>query len=316
MTRTDSATTPSPAPAPAPAPDRTDTEVLVRARNVSRTFGDVVAVDDVSLEIRAGSMVGLLGPNGAGKSTLISMFCGQRRPTTGSVQILGGDPRDAATRVRLGTTPQETGLPESLKVAEVLRFVAAQFPDPMDPDYILDRFELAEKAKSQTGGLSGGQKRRLALALAVVGRPELVLLDEPTTGLDVEARRGVWSLIRDYHTAGGTVVLSSHNMAEVEELAQRVVVINRGRVVADDTATAIRTRVATRRVRFSASQIPEITHIERDNSDGDRHELWTADSDAVVRELVTSGVAFSDLEVVSASLEEAFVDLTREGAAA
>jgi len=175
---------------------------------------------------------------------------------------------------------------------------------------------LSHKGGSQTGGLSGGQKRRLSLALALVGRPDLILLDEPTTGLDVEARRHVWSAIRDYHGSGGTVVLSSHNMAEVEELARRVVVIDRGRVVADDDVATIRTRVATRRVSLRADVLPELPGSERLTSDGDLHELFTSDSDAVVRELVTSGAEFSDLEVVSASLEEAFVALTRQEQAA
>jgi len=181
---------------------------------------------------------------------------------------------------------------------------------------LLERFGLSHKGGSQTGGLSGGQKRRLSLALALVGRPDLILLDEPTTGLDVEARRHVWSAIRDYHGSGGTVVLSSHNMAEVEELARRVVVIDRGRVVADDDVATIRTRVATRRVSLRADVLPELPGSERLTSDGDLHELFTSDSDAVVRELVTSGAEFSNLEVVSASLEEAFVALTREEQAA
>lgn len=289
---------------------------LARVVGVGRTYGEVIALDDVSLDLPRGELLGLLGPNGAGKSTLIGLLCGQRKPSSGRVEIFGGDPRAAANRVRLGMTPQETGLPPTLKVAEVLTFVASHYPDPMATGPLLERFGLSDKAASQTGALSGGQKRRLALALALVGRPELVLLDEPTTGLDVEARREVWQVIRDYHAGGGTVVLSSHNMAEVETLAGRVVVIHRGQVVADDTATAIRTRVATRRVTVWADRLPELPTVERTSSDGNRHELWTANSDAVVRALVTSDTPFRDLEVVSASLEEAFVDLTSKEQAA
>ncbi|MGI8625731.1 MAG: AAA family ATPase [Geodermatophilaceae bacterium] len=164
--------------------------------------------------------------------------------------------------------------------------------------------------------MSGGQKRRLALALALVGRPDLILLDEPTTGLDVEARRDVWEAIRDYHTGGGTVVLSSHNMTEVEALARRVVVIDRGRIVADDDVSAIRTRVATRRVSLRAAMLPHLPGTQRVTTDDDHHELFTSDSDAVVRQLVASGAPFSDLEVASASLEEAFVAITRQEQAA
>jgi len=150
----------------------------------------------------------------------------------------------------------------------------------------------------------------------LVGRAELILLDEPTTGLDVEDRGDVWAVIRDFHANGGTVVLSSHNMAEVEELARWVVVMDRGRVVADDDVATIRTRVATRRVSLRADVLPELLGSERLTSDGDRHELFTSDSDAVVRELVTSGAESSDLEGISASLEEAFVALTRQEQAA
>jgi len=289
---------------------------IARLLDVSRTFGNVVALDHVSVDLRRGELVGLLGPNGAGKSTLISLLCGQRKPSAGRVEIFSGDPRTAKNRVRLGMTPQETGLPPTLRVGEVLNFVASHYPDPMATGPLLERFGLSHKGGSQTGGLSGGQKRRLSLALALVGRPDLILLDEPTTGLDVEARRHVWSAIRDYHGSGGTVVLSSHNMAEVEELARRVVVIDRGRVVADDDVATIRTRVATRRVSLRADVLPELPGSERLTSDGDLHELFTSDSDAVVRELVTSGAEFSDLEVISASLEEAFVALTRQEQAA
>lgn len=289
---------------------------LARALAVRRTFGDVVALDDVSLDLARGELVALLGPNGAGKSTLISLLSGQRKPSSGRVEIFGGDPRVAASRLRLGMTPQETGLPPTLKVREVLGFVAAHYPHPMATGPLLERFGLADKANNQTGALSGGQRRRLALALALVGNPDLVLLDEPTTGLDVEARRDVWAAIRDYHADGGTVVLSSHNMAEVEALAQRVVVINRGRVVADDDLASIRTRVATRRISLRANALPDLPGTGRFTSDGDRHELFTSDSDAVVRELVASGTPFADLEVASASLEEAFVTLTHQEEAA
>jgi len=289
---------------------------IARLLDVSRTFGNVLALDHVSVDLRRGELVGLLGPNGAGKSTLISLLCGQRKPSAGRVEMFSGDPRTAKNRVRLGMTPQETGLPPTLRVGEVLNFVASHYPDPMATGPLLERFGLSHKGGSQTGGLSGGQKRRLSLALALVGRPDLILLDEPTTGLDVEARRHVWSAIRDYHGSGGTVVLSSHNMAEVEELARRVVVIDRGRVVADDDVATIRTRVATRRVSLRADVLPDLPGSERLTSDGDLHELFTSDSDAVVRELVTSGAEFSNLEVVSASLEEAFVALTREEQAA
>lgn len=313
----------SPAVAPTPAdaapsvdaapPADTATPVL-EAVGVTRRFGAVVALDDVSLAVRPGELVGLLGPNGAGKTTLLSLVTGLRRPDSGVVRLFGGDPRDPAHRVSLGTTPQETGLPATLTVREVADFVAGHYPSPMPRGEVLERFGLTDLAKRQTGGLSGGQKRRLAVALALVGRPRLVVLDEPTTGLDVEARHELWQALRDYHADGATVVVTSHYLEEVEALAERVVVIGQGRVLVDDTLAAVLDRVHLRRVTVTlpgaatdvVRALPGVSRLERD---GDRFELLASDADALVRALVA--LPFRGLEVRGASLEEAFLSLTR-----
>ncbi len=290
-------------------------ELLARAVDVRRTFDATVAVDGVSLDVPAGQLIGLLGPNGAGKSTLISLLLGLRRPTSGSVELFGGDPRDAVNRRSMGNTPQETGLPPLLRVREVVDFVAGHHPSAMPTGELLERFGLTDLAKRQAGGLSGGQKRRLAVALAFVGRPRLVFLDEPTTGLDVDARHALWQAIRDFHADGGTVVLTSHYLEEVQALAERVVVIDRGRVLADDTLDAVRAVVDVRCVslctadRAALEALPGVTSVTQGRAD--RFDLLTTDSDAVVRELVHRSVAFTDLEVSATSLEEAFLSLTR-----
>jgi ABC-2 type transport system ATP-binding protein len=284
--------------------------IHARVVDVTRRYGDVAALDGVSLAVPAGQLLGLLGPNGAGKSTLLHLLSGLRRPTSGTAELFGGDPRDAARRRRLGTTPQETGLPATLRVREVVDIVARHYDDPLPRGELLERFGLAGLERRQTGGLSGGQRRRLAVALAFAGRPDLVLLDEPTTGLDVETRHTVWEAVREYHAAGGTVVLTSHYLDEVEALAERVVVVDHGRVLADGGVGDVRGIVATRRVRLRAPDVPPLAGIERSRSDGDRHELWTPDADALVRELVASGVPFRDLEVTTASLEDAFLAIT------
>lgn len=271
---------------------------LIEVRGAGRRYGDVVALDDVQLRVAEGELVGLLGPNGAGKTTLLQLICGLRRPTSGTVRLAGRDPREAAARVGLGMTPQETGLPPTLTVGEVTRFVAGHFPAPRPPAEVLDRFGLAGLERRQTGGLSGGQKRRMAVALAFVGRPRVVLLDEPTTGLDVDARQDLWAAIREFHAGGGTVLLTSHYLEEIDALARRVVVIDRGRVLIDDTVEAVRSRVAVRRVSYRTGA-------------GDRVEEMTEDADALVRGLVRSGADFQDLEVSRAGLEEAFLTLTR-----
>jgi ABC-2 type transport system ATP-binding protein len=287
---------------------------VAKAVNLTRRYGDVVALDKIDLDILAGELLGLLGPNGAGKSTLINLFTGLRRPHGGHVELFGMDPRQPAARRTTGMTPQETGLPPTLKVGEVVDFVSAHFESAVPRDELLERFGLTGLDKRQTGGLSGGQKRRLAVALAFAGRPRLVFLDEPTTGLDVEARKALWEGIRAFHADGGTVVLTSHYLEEVEALSSRVVVLGGGKVIADGTVDQIRGVVGLRRVSLVIAELPGlagIRHVEQ--SDGRTHVL-TPDADQFIRDLVHSDVPFKDLEVRPTSLEDAFLSLVKENA--
>ena len=284
--------------------------ILASAFSVGRTYRSVNALHDVSLTVEAGELVGLLGPNGAGKTTLLNLLTGVRRPTSGRVELFGGDPTRAENRRRIGVTPQETGLPATLRVGECVDLVAAHFPDPLPRMELLDRFGLADLARRQTGGLSGGQRRRLAVALAFVGRPSLVFLDEPTTGLDVSARHALWEGIRAFHADGGTVLLTSHYLEEIEALAKRVVVLGEGRVLADDTVDAIRARVGVRRVSLRVRELPLLPGVLRGSHVDGRTDLLTTDADQLVRDLVAKGVAFNDLEIRPTSLEEAFLTLT------
>ncbi|GGS49091.1 ABC transporter ATP-binding protein [Planobispora rosea] len=303
----------------APMATRTE-ETLARAVEVSRRYGDVLALDGLSLDIRSGELVGLLGPNGAGKSTLINLFVGLRRPSSGRVELLGGSPADPARRRGIGVTPQETGLPANLRVREVVDFVAAHYPSGVERGALLERFGLSGLERRQIGGLSGGQKRRLAVALAFVGSPRLVFLDEPTTGLDVEARRSLWEAIRHFHAEGGTVVLTSHYLEEVEALAERVVVIGQGRILADGTTAEVRDIAGVRRVTLTCDDLPglpELPGVLSTERDGARTHLLTTDADTLVRSLVRADVPFSDLEIRPTSLEEAFITITaRESRAA
>ncbi|RJL31213.1 ABC transporter ATP-binding protein [Bailinhaonella thermotolerans] len=285
---------------------------LAQAEHVTCRFGAVTALDRVSVEIPEGQFLGLLGPNGAGKSTLINLFAGLRRPTSGRVRLGGRDPRHPAARRHTGTTPQETGLPAALRVGECVDFVAAHYPDPMPRGELLERFGLTGLERRQTGGLSGGQRRRLAVALAFAGRPRLVFLDEPTTGLDVEARHALWEGVRAYHAEGGTVVLTSHYLEEVEALAERVLILDRGRVVRDGTVEDIRDAVRIRRVTLrGVFPLPPLSGLAGLEQEGDVTTLLTADVDALVRELVAAGVPLADLRVDAGSLEDAFLAITR-----
>jgi len=288
---------------------------LAHVDHVSRRFGSQLALDDVSLDIHSGEILGLLGPNGAGKSTLLSLLQGRRRPSSGRVKLFGGDPTDARYRARLGSTPQETALPDTLRVGEVVDLVAAHFAERVPTAELAGEFGFADLLRRQCGALSGGQKRRIAVALAFVGRPSLVLLDEPTTGLDVDARHGLWAAIRRHRAAGTTVVVTSHYLEEIEVLAERVVVIDRGRVLADDTLDAVRSRVSSSIVTLHTSdsagvrELPGIV-VAQPGEPGGLLALTVSDSDEFVRQLVTSGLAFDRLTVRGSSLEETFLALT------
>jgi ABC-2 type transport system ATP-binding protein len=207
--------------------------ITAALRGVTKRFAGVIALDGVDLELRTGELLALLGPNGAGKTTALSILLGLRRPDTGQAELFGADPRRPASRVAIGVTPQEASFPPTLRVGEVVDLVRAHFPAPVSTAELLARFGLTERARRQVGGLSGGERRRLSVALAFAGRPLAVFLDEPTTGLDVEARRGVWTELGGYAASGGTVLLTTHYLEEAEALATRVALLCRGSIVAN-----------------------------------------------------------------------------------
>ena len=287
---------------------------LASLDNVTRTYGDVVAVDDVNLSIESGTILGLLGPNGAGKTTVISLLQGLRKPSRGTVTLFGGSPAEARNRVLLGSTPQETALPATLRVGEVLDFVGSHFASRAPTAELADEFGLDRLLRRQTGSLSGGQKRRLSVALAFVGRPKLVLLDEPTTGLDVDARRTLWDALRSQHERGATIVVTSHYLEEIEALAQRVVVMGEGRVLADDSLVGVLDRVGLARVRLESGQLDRVATlagVDRvDEASGTSASFFVRDSDGFIVSLVRSGIEFRGLTVRGATLEEAFLSLT------
>ncbi|MHA1566161.1 MAG: ABC transporter ATP-binding protein [Alphaproteobacteria bacterium] len=284
---------------------------IAQLAGVCKSFGATLALDELDLDVMPGEVLGLLGPNGAGKTTTISILIGQRRADRGSVRLFGQDPSRPTARTRLGVTPQGSDFPRTLRVAEVIDLVRAHYPNPRATSALLTEFGLAEIAARQTGGLSGGQRRRLAVALAFAGDPEFVVLDEPTTGLDARARRRLWQAAREFVGRGGTLLLTTHYLEEVEALADRVVLIDHGRVSAADTIAAIKARVAFAEVSFQAPAVPQIRGIERVSQSGTAITLFTKDADRLVRDLVASQAPFADLRVQPASLEEAILTLTQ-----
>jgi ABC-2 type transport system ATP-binding protein len=285
-------------------------QAVAELRGVHKRYGKVDALQGVDLQLHPGELVALLGPNGAGKTTAVSILLGQRHPDAGSARLFGRDPTLPAARRPVGVTLQESGFPDNLAVRELVDLVRVHYPDPAPTRELLDRFGLMEVAGRRAGGLSGGQTRRLAVALAFAGRPRLVVLDEPTTGLDVESRRGLWEILRAFVADGGTVLLTTHYLEEAQALASRVVVIAAGRIIAQGSVDDITARTGLSRVHLQAPslpELPEVTHVEANNGS---YTLYTADPDGLVRALALQGVPFTGLRVERASLEEAFLHLT------
>jgi ABC-2 type transport system ATP-binding protein len=285
----------------------------VELRGVSFGYGQVRAVDGLTLTIRAGEVVALLGPNGAGKSTTINLILGVLKPDTGTVQVAGRTPAQAVASGRIGAMPQEGGLVPRTTVAELVRFLHGLYPDPMPVAEVLATAGLTDLAGRTVERLSGGQAQRLRFAMALVGHPDLLVLDEPTVALDVAARREFWAAMRGYARSNRTIVFSTHYLEEADDNADRIVVVAGGRTIADGTSDEIKKVVAGRTVSFDLTgtsagldRLPGVVAVE---IRGDRAHLSTTDSDATVVALADAGLV-RDLEVVGAGLEEAFMTLT------
>ncbi|MCR6702398.1 MAG: ABC transporter ATP-binding protein [Dokdonella sp.] len=289
-----------------------------RLRGVSKRYGGTLALDRVDLSLPAGQVLALLGPNGAGKSTAIGLLLGLLRPDTGSVDLMGGDPRQLAPRRRVGLMLQSAGLSDTLRVGELLELTRSYYPEPRSVADCVALAGLDGLLGRRYGALSGGQQRRVQFALALCGRPDLLVLDEPTTGLDIEARLALWTAIREQVAAGCAVLLTTHYLEEAEALADRVAVLRGGRIIADGSVEEIRAHVSRRRVRCRSRLAPDaiatwpdvVSVVEA----GGRLEIVAPTAEALVRRLLSEDPSLSDLEIERAGLAEAFVELTREAA--
>jgi ABC-2 type transport system ATP-binding protein len=284
--------------------------------HATKRYGDVVAVDDVSLAIDRGELVAMLGPNGAGKTTSINLMLGMRNPTSGKARLFGLDPKDLKARSRIGVMLQESGVPGMLRVEELVALFCSYYPRPLPVAQAIAMAGLDEKAKTLVKDLSGGQHQRLYLALALCGDPEVLFLDEPTVGMDVEGRRRFLQEIAGLGARGRTIVLTTHYLEEADQLAKRVVVIDRGHVIADSSPTEIKARVAGKRITFLTTALPDESRfaglpLNSIQVEDHRVRLLTNEPEEVLRELFQRGVELRDLEVSGADLEEAFVAMTR-----
>jgi ABC-2 type transport system ATP-binding protein len=254
-------------------------------------------------------VLALLGPNGAGKSTAVAIMLGLRRADAGRAWLFGLDPRTPQARQHVGAVLQDVGFPPGLRVHEAVDLVRAHYPDARSTESALAQLGLESVSRRDAGGLSGGQRRRLAVALALAGKPRALFLDEPTAGMDAGARRALLTELREFAACGGAVILTTQQLDEAEEIATRVVLLAHGRVALEGSVREVRARAGRTRVTLRASAAPlfEGATVE---TQGDRHVVYVEDADAFVSALVRSGTPFSDLEVVPVSLEDAFVALT------
>ncbi|WP_425486486.1 ABC transporter ATP-binding protein [Chiayiivirga flava] len=291
---------------------------MARLDTVSKRYGATVALDAVTFDVRAGELLALLGPNGAGKSTAIGLWLGTLQADAGSVQLLGGAPSDVQRRLGIGAMLQDVSLAPMLDAREHIALAASCYAAPRTVDETVALAGIGAFAGTRYGRLSGGQKRQVQFAVAVCGRPRLLFLDEPTVGLDVQAREALWSTLRALRDDGCAIVLTTHYLEEAEALADRVAVLAKGRIVADGTVDQMRALVARRRIRC-ASSVPLDTvrgwpGVVDAARDARLLHVTATDAEAVVCRLFAADPALSQLDVRQASLAEALTELTAEAA--
>ncbi len=283
---------------------------------VEKSYGPVRALSNLRLSVGAGELVALLGPNGAGKTTAVKLLLGLLAPDRGTVRIFGGDPRDYRVRVRTGAMLQVARVPETLRVREHIDLFSSYYPSSLPQAEVLAIAGLESLKERLFGELSGGQRQRVLFALAICGDPDLLFLDEPTVGLDVEARRLMWKQIRSLVDRGKSVLLTTHYLEEADALADRVVVLNRGEIIAEGTPAEIKSRSGGKRIRcqtsLSLATVRNLSGVMEVQEGRGWFEIRTANPEPVLREILSRDSQVSGLEVTSAGLEEAFLSLTRE----
>ncbi|MFI1481037.1 ABC transporter ATP-binding protein [Streptomyces sp. NPDC020747] len=283
---------------------------------VTKTYGSVRAVDGLTLALHPGETVALLGPNGAGKSTTLDLLLGLKHPDSGSVRVFGGSPRDAIVAGRVGAMLQSGGLMDEVTVGELVGLACDLHPKPFPVPEVLARASLTQLADRKVNKLSGGQQQRVRFALATAGDSDLVVLDEPTTGMDVSARQAFWATMREQADQGRTVLFATHYLEEADAIADRVLVLHRGRLLADGTAAEIKAKAGARRIAFDLEgpidepalhALPFLTSLD---VSGHTVRVQSSDADATVHALYGLGVYPRNLEVAGLGLEQAFVAIT------
>ncbi|RZJ10595.1 MAG: ABC transporter ATP-binding protein [Rubrivivax sp.] len=301
-----------------PVPVEPTSDVVASLQGVSKRYGKLDALTRVDLDLKRGELLALLGPNGAGKSTAISLWLGLNDADTGVVRLLGGAPQDIDRRLGLGVMMQDVELPKDLKVHELVALSCSYYSRPMTVKQALERAGIVELAHRPYGKLSGGQKRQVQFALAICGRPKVLFLDEPTVGLDLQAREAMWANIRALLREGCSVLLTTHYLEEAEALATRVAVLAKGQVIAAGSVDEMRSLVSRRQIRCETTlppvevrRWPGVVDVSENHA---QMSIVATDAEGVVRRLLAADPQLSRLEVKQAGLNEAFNELTREAA--
>jgi ABC-type multidrug transport system ATPase subunit/peptidoglycan/LPS O-acetylase OafA/YrhL len=308
----------SPSPASPPPGVYSGDGPVAELRGVTKKFGATTALAGIDIEVRRGELLAVLGPNGAGKSTVISLWLGLAEPDTGSVTLLGGSPHEVFRRQGLGVMMQDVDLPKELRVRELVRLASSYYPDPLPVEETLRRAGVMPFANKAYGKLSGGQKRLAQFAVAICGQPRVLFLDEPTVGLDIQAREVLWASIRGLLASGCSIVLTTHYLEEAEALANRVTVISKGRVIATGSVDDMRSLVARRQIVCETSvplaEVLAWPSVVDATIERGRLNITAIDAEDVVRRLLAADARLGRLEVRQAGLNEAFTELTREAA--
>ena len=293
-------------------------DCLAELSGASKRFGKVVALDGLDLQVRRGELFALLGPNGAGKTTAISLLLGLQHPDAGVASLFGQSPLLVETRRQVAVMMQEAALAPELRVREQIDLVASYYPNPMTPVAAMEITHTEALADRPYGRLSGGQKRQVQFAIALCGRPKLLFLDEPTVGLDVQAREMMWTTLRRLVNEGSSIVLTTHYLEEAEVLADRVAVLAKGRTIASGSVNEMRALVVRKHISCSTSltieQVRTWPDVESATRDHQGLHITAANAESVVRELLAGDENLQDLEVRRAGLAEAFTELTQETA--
>lgn len=295
------------------------TTPAIELRALHKTFGAITAVDGIDVTIGRGEVVALLGPNGAGKSTTIDLALGLSRPTSGSALLFGAEPRAAIVAGRVGAMLQSGALLPTLTVSQSVALIASAHQHPMSVAEAMERAGIADLAHQRVSRLSGGQLQRARFAVAVVSNPELLILDEPTAAMDVESRREFWRSMREFTDEGRTVVFATHYLDEADTFADRIIIMNSGRIAADGTPAEVKAVVAGRTIRFAVdstavdaarTRLSSLAGIRGLELRGDSFQLVAEDSDATLRALLAAVPSARDIEITAHNMDDAFLALT------